>query len=284
MADRTWEASVDTDPTDGNNWNPVGVPGVGDDVIFDDTAQDNCAGGDLTGNQVGSITRTDDCIITIGTSAADALDFDCNGIVEDAGSGTAYWNIQNTTEWNFYGTGTCYIDGIDNDALNIDASGATVYVGPIPATPAEFDTLITIDAGTVHLQAVTDQGAAITNLTVHAGVTDSESGWAVFRQYGGTHTQEAGGVVVYYGYGGKCIYNSNTALSANSYVYGSHELTFEENFRAVTMAAGELYAGAVLRDPHGRVTFTAPLELEGCNLLDVTLDLGRHRKYVVTDI
>lgn len=283
MADCRWVGTT-TDPAVGANWSTAAVPQAADDVIFDSTALGNCDGGDLTANQVGSITITDDCTIDIGTSAADALDFDCNGIVEHAGSGTHYLNIKNTTEWNVYGSGTFYIDGIDNDALNIDASGATIYVGPVAATPAEFDTVITIDAGTVHIQAVTDQAAAVTDLTMNGGTTDSESGWATFYLYGGTHTQDEGGMVTYNGYGGKCIYNSNTKIDGVASIYSGNELTFEENFRAVTVDDCHLFSGAILRDPHGRVTFTAAFELHGCDMVDVTLDLGTHRKYTVADI
>ena len=283
MADVIWQGDVDTDPTDGLNWDTGVVPALGEDVIFDSTASGNCAGGDLSGVVVASITITDDCTIDIGTSAADALDWDCNGIVEDAGSGTHYLNIENTTEWNVYGSGTYYIDGIDNDALNINASGSTSYVGPIVATPVEFDTVITVDAGTVHFQAVTDQAAAVTDLTIKGGTTDSDSGFDTFQQYAGIHTQEAGGLNnPTIASSGKCIYNSNAKIDGILDLMG--EIDYGDNYRAVAIDDCHLHSGAVLRDPHGRVTFAAAFEMHDCDATEITLDLGKHRKYTVADI
>lgn len=287
MADCIWEGDVSTDPTVAGNWSTAAVPQAADDVIFDSTAQDNCIGGDLTANQVATVTITSDCTIDIGTSAANALDFDCNGVISDKGSGTHYLNCKNTTFWNHYGSGTCSIDGIDNDELMIDASGGTITVGPLSGVPAEFAaaSAVTIKAGTVTIDYLTDQAAGNTDLVIQGGTVTCNDGIDILTISGGTLYFEGDqAIATAHIYGGKVYYNSTGNITTMAYVYSGGELTFEDGYTSVTVADIHLFTGATLRDPHKYVTWTAPPELHGCKLGDVTIDLGVHRQYAVTDI
>jgi len=287
MATNIWQGDVSTDPTVAGNWSAGHVPAAAEDILFDGTASGDCVGGDLTANQVASITITSDCTIDIGTSAADAVDFDCSGEVQDAGTGTRYLNIKNCTQWNVYGGGTVYVDGIDNDALNIDAGGGTVYVGNLGSgvgNAAEFDTTVTVEAGRVYITDLTDQAAAATDLTVRGGTVHCQSTLDTVKQYGGNlYMEMAAGIDDYYGYGGKCYYNSDGKVDGTAEIHGG-ELTFEDDFRPVTVDACHLFSGATLRDPHSRVTWTAPPEFHGCDVSDCTVEFGRHKKLTVADI
>lgn len=285
MATNIWQGDVSTDPTVPGNWSLGWVPAAAEDILFDGTATDDCVGGDLTANVVASITIADDCTIDIGASAADALDFDCNGVVENHGTGTTFLNVKNSTEWNHYGSGTHSIDGIDNDALNIDASGATVTVGPISGTPAEFDTTMLVEAGTVTFDYVTDQAAADTDLTVKGGTVETNGGIDAAKQKGGTWTHEAGGMNNVTADGGKLKYNSATKIDGTLDIHPGGEITFEDNFRAVTVDDCHFHdGGGVLRDPHGRVTFANPFELHDCTLGECTIELPPDKKYTVVAI
>ena len=283
MARCAWEGDVSTDPTVAGNWSTAAVPAAADDVVFDGTASDDCIGGDLTANQVATVTIADDCIINIGVSAADALDFDCSGVVQDrAQSGTRYLNIKNSTSWNVYGGGIISIDGIDNDALNIDARDGTVTVGPILATPAEFDTTITIKSGTIDLLYVTDQAAAATDLTMHGGTATCESALATVRQTGGKLYHNEGVMAAYYGDGGTCYYNSGGTLTLAEVDVGG-TLDFAYDFRPVTVTTARIKRGTVW-DIYGRVTWTNAVETPDCWISDCTVNFGFNKKYTVAGI
>jgi len=282
MAENYWQGDEDTDPTTAGNWSLGHVPAAAENIHFDGTAEDNCVGGDLTANQVASITIHDDCVIDIGTSASDALDFDCNGVVENHGTGTTYLNIENSTFWNHYGRGKHSIDGIDNDALNINAPSGIITVGPLATVPAEFDTTMTVKTGDVTFDYVTDQAAADTDLIVLGGVVELNDGIDAATMYAGRWTQQAGGINNPNIYGGKMKYNSGTKIDGTAVVYG--ELTFADNFQGPTVDDCHVFARGILRDPQGRVTWTNPIELHGCSLADVTINLGRHKKLTVAAI
>lgn len=285
MADNYWEGSVSTVPTLAGNWSLTHVPAAAENIHFDGTAQNNCVGGDLaTGVQVASITIHDDCVIDIGTSAADALDFDCNGVLENRGTGTSYLNVQNTTQWNHFGGGSHSIDGIDNDELNIGPGSGTIRVGPLAATPAEFDTTMTVKAGNVRFDYVTDQVAADTDLIVLGGTVETNDGIAAATMYAGTWTHNSGGMATPLIYGGKMKYNSGSNISGTLSAYG--EFTLEDNFRGPTIAACHVFSGGRLWDPQGRATWTLPVELHGCSLGDgrTVVELGTHKKYTVAAI
>lgn len=282
MADNYWDGSESTAPTLAGNWSLAHVPAAAENIHFDGTAENNCVGGDLTANQVASITIHDDCAINIGTSASDALDFDCNGVVENHGTGTTYLNIQNSTFWNHYGRGKHSIDGIDNDALNINAPRGIIAVGPLATVPAEFDTTMTVKAGAVTFDYVTDQAAADTDLIVLGGSVETNDGIDAATIYAGKWTHEAQGMNNLNIYGGKVTYNSGTKIDGTAVVYG--ELSFADNFRGPTVDDCHVFPGGILRDPQGRVTFTNPYELHGCDQDECTIQTGKNKKYTVAAI
>ena len=42
MATKTWVGGTSTDGAVAGNWNPSGVPGISDDIVFDDNGTQNC--------------------------------------------------------------------------------------------------------------------------------------------------------------------------------------------------------------------------------------------------
>jgi len=57
-----------------------------------------------------------------------------------------------------------------------------------------------------------------------------------------------------------------------------------EDMRAKTVTTGKFSKGAIVNDPNGVVTWTNPFQTPFCALKDVTINVGSHRKYEVTNI
>lgn len=282
MPNCIWQGDVSTDPTVNGNWSTGAVPAAGDDVIFDGTAQADCVGGPLAGVQIISLTITADCTINIGASAADALDLDCAGPVNDWGSGVRYLNVQNSTSWNVGGSGTCYVDGIDNDGLTINSTG-TVVVGPIITVPAEFNTTIVVINGTVTFHYVTDQAAAATNVMVLGGTVYCYDDWDVVQVFGGNVYQHDGSGLSVYVYGGILYWNSTDKCGDTILeVYTEGEATFKHNAGGCTVDACKIYGGTV-DDPNGMVTWTTAVEVHGLDS-SATINWGPQKKHTIAAI
>ena len=289
MADCIWLGTVSSVPTLAGNWSTAAVPAAGDDVIFPYDATVNVDGGAIVAD-IGSLTVEEGCAISIGTSAAVPLTFvgdDAATVVNDNGRGVRYLSGQDTVQWNVRGKGTVYVDGRFNDELNIDADGATVVVGPIRATPAEFDVIGTIAAGNlVRLVAVTTQAAGAVPINAIFGAKIyTESSLTTVFQYGGTlYVRGAAGLTNWYGSAGALHYEGAGTPIAILSVRASAQAIFDGDFRAVTVTAASLYSGGTIRDSYGRITWTGGVHLVECSLSNVTLDVGPNREYAPVDL
>jgi len=292
--DCIWTGTVSTNPAAGGNWSTGVVPAVGDDVIIPAGATQNIIGGDLSGVAIASLVIEDGCAISIGTgplvATPEPLMFGGNATcyVNDWGSGTRYLYCMDTASWNMLGSGTVYIDGINNDELNIKPNGtANVVVGPgyaaaVPIVPAEFDAIGYIEGGTVELRSVTTQAAGAVPITgILGGKVTARSALTNVYQYGGTLAVEAVGITNFYSTGGTCTYNSDDTITL-FVIEGSGRLDFGREPTPVTVTQGQVHRGGTVLDPYGRVIWTNEIELIRCSLTEVILDLGRNREYQVT--
>ena len=291
MATVYWTGAVSTDPTVGGNWSTAVVPAVNEDVVFPATATVNCIGGDLSGVAVNSVTIQEGCSIDLGTSTAVPLAFDVGGaatnVVNDYGSGTKYLTCNNAAQWNVYAGATMEIDGVDNTELNINASGATIVIGPTygAANNAEFDKIGFIKAGTVTLRNIlqSDDATALDINGIFGGTVHSEIPLRNVYQYGGALYQEEGAVAAYYGEGGKLNYASAGTIALLVIGPGG-EVDFNSDFRARTVTEADLNAGATLTDTYRTVTWTNPIEFHRCSIVDCTIDLGANREYTAANL
>ena len=283
MAICRWQGDVSSDPTVGGNWSTGVVPAVNDDVIFDGTAQSAPTGDDMSGVQVDTLTFAEDYAYDTATWAA-PLEFDVEFAVDIRCAGTHYLTIDNSTQINVNGAATVYLRGLDNDKLNVDATGAIAEVGDrAGAVAMEFDAA-EISAGTVTFWEWESKAAAApVLLTVHGGTVKTYEAITVARQDGGVWTHFEGASTVLHLAGGTCRYNSDGAVATFVYLEGG-QLDLSRGWRAVTIAATEVRAGSSLVDPNGRVTWTAAPEFHNCSFDDTTVDFGFHKKYTVAAI
>ena len=207
------------------------------------------------------------------------------GAIHDWGTGTRYLDCDNSGYWCMLGRGTVGIDGQDGDYLHIDPSGtATVHVGPVSGTPAEFDEIGRITGGTVTLDWVwTLAHAAVPVHAITGGTTTARSSMTNVYQYGGSLIVEDAQITNFYSTGGTCTYNSDDTITL-FIIEGGGRLDFGGDLRAVTVTQGQIHAGGSVLDPYGRVTWTNEIEAIRCDLADVTLSLGSNREYQVTAI
>jgi len=77
--------------------------------------------------------------------------------------------------------------------------------------------------------------------------------------------------------GGTVYWESTAGVTTSINVHFGGSIDFARNVSAKTVAACVLYAGGTIKDPSGIVTWTTGVDLLGCSIRDVTLDLGRGR-------
>ena len=224
-----------------------------------------------------------------------SVDGSATNLMDDYGTGTRYLNVQNATNANIQGRGTVEMDGINNGTLRINTAG-TVTVGPSAAIPCEFNAVALVTGtgtGTANLVNITTQAAAAVPITKIDGTVKlyTYSRLGTVNQYGGTWRHYDNGVAthqsgvvaaIYQQAGANLFYNSIGALTlieaAGTVDYSTEDL------RAKVVTTGKYSKGAIVNDPNGTVTHTNPFQTPFCALKDVTIDVGSHRKYEVTDI
>lgn len=163
MATKYWDGSIDGDLNTAANWTPSGVPGAGDDLVFDGRTTQDVDGSLSTFATVdlGSITIESGYTGDIG-AVATPMEFECNGTVYVAGTGTYY--LQCDAGAN-----------ADADVVKTIINGGTVYLSSQAndESNAAVWTLVQALAGTLYIQGDSeksdhggDAGAAITTLWV----------------------------------------------------------------------------------------------------------------------
>ena len=165
MATKYWDGSVDGDLNTAGNWTASGVPGAGDDIIFDGrTTQDVDGSLDTFATvDLGSITIRSSYTGDIG-AVATPMEFECAGTVYVAGSGTYYLQCDAGAD-------------TDGDVVKciINTAAGSVYLSSQANDErnAAVWTEVQVIAGTVYLQGDSekgdhggDSGVAITTLKI----------------------------------------------------------------------------------------------------------------------
>lgn len=154
--------------------------------------------------------------------------------------------------------------------VNGGSVGAAVYGGEV-ATIATLRVVDGDDGGTsflggagLTLATLIQQGGEV---VLNAGLTTASvrDGECVLRSGNVTTVNADGGTVRYDGIG--------TIGTLNV----SGRVDFSGEMRSCVVTNCNIYKGAELYDPHGRVTFTNPAQLVRCRVEDITIDVGVHR-------
>jgi hypothetical protein len=294
MAKITWNGSVSSVWSVAGNWTG-GVPGAADDVYFTENAvavasYDSSAvtlnslnvDASYTGTfgELGTYVKYKATVTNIGLPTTDGV-----------GGGSRRLNLNNaltsTAVVNVYGSGNSPLDAgytpvrlllTTGSLLNV--FGGTVGVALDPSETSTVATLTTSNNPTVTLGAgvtittINAYSGLVINNTVNAVTTASILGNSSYRWggTGATTTLNAGKKVTYIG--------SGTITNLN--IYGTGTFDASGGNTAFTVTNAICYSGGSVNDNNLRVTWTNGVITSGCNLNDVTFNLGNSKKVNVS--
>ena len=105
MTTHLWVGATSADPTNSANWSTSSVPVTDDIIIFDDTAEGNCAG-TLTAD-IAHILATTGFAYKLGTDASTPLSISVDTLdLRSPGTNTITLSSSSNTDVSVYGTGT----------------------------------------------------------------------------------------------------------------------------------------------------------------------------------
>ncbi len=284
--------------SDANNWSPVNVPVAADDVIVEASTVDILYGLAQSAVTLTSLTVKQSYTGKIGLPQRNAAAYDeyratylaisATTVTIGQGDGTGSGRIRLDT-----GVNACTLNVLNTGAAIDSGVEALLWKGNNASNAAN------IFEGSVGLCALAGETGGVTNLRVNGGTVNCGSGLTITNkdqtggtlttnsnigtlctQNGGTHYHRNGTLASTKIDGGTLYYaspNNITLLDIGS--AGTVDLS--QDLRTLTCTTCNLYAGATLRDPQGRVTWTNGIDLERCSIDDVTIDVGSHKKLTV---
>lgn len=119
-----------------------------------------------------------------------------------------------------------------------------------------------------------DLGDATIKQTGGTLVTETANGTGTVTQTGGTFYANGGAHAAITAAG--TVYYSSVGTLTTAVGYAGAVFDFRQATGAVTVTNCSLYRGASFFDPSKRVTITNGIDLQGCALADVSVDLGQH--------
>lgn len=153
-------------------------------------------------------------------------------------------------------------------------AGQTAVCAPLRLgyqTNVEGDAIVFCGLG-VTLTAVDQEGGQLEIEGADGGTAS-----ASIVQSAGTCEVFDGSVTAYVGHGGTFYYRGDDTV-ADLHVGSGCVADFSRDQRPRTVSECELYAGGTIREPGQSVTWSDGINLHGCGLADVTLDLGENFK------
>jgi hypothetical protein len=154
--------------------------------------------------------------------------------------------------------------------------GAAVFGG-------ETATIATLQVGFVgseeaDAQVLGGPGLSLTTLSQQGGFTTLNAGFTTLAKTGGTLVQNAGNITTLTNDAGPVIYNGTGTIGTLNLSGG---LDVSGGMRSMTVTNANLYAGASVRDPFGRIIWANAIQLVRCALPQVALDVGVNRTLAV---
>lgn len=117
-------------------------------------------------------------------------------------------------------------------------------------------------------------GVTLTTLEMQGGTVELQAAATTITKSGGS--LEILGSAAYTtlnNWRGEVVYRSSGTITT---LNTSGRVDFSRDMRARTVTSTVAYAGAEILDPQSTVTWTNGVDLQGCGMREVSLDLGRH--------
>jgi hypothetical protein len=164
----------------------------------------------------------------------------------------------------------------NSNVVNIySGSAAAAWLGKETATIAtlncgyttsrDSDVSFFCGSGVTFQTAIVQEGG---DLTINSACT------TVTRRGGTLTASGSGAYTTIYNWGGTLNYR--TSGTVGTLVCGAATVDFSGDMRAKTVSACDAYAGASILDPQKVVTWSAGIDLNGCEVADVNLNVGKH--------
>lgn len=281
------------------NWVGGAAPSAGDDLVFADTAASVLYGLESTGSDYGDITVDSTFTGQIGLPATNAAGYpEYRPRFLKLGNAAAY--ALTIGQGRGRQSSRIQIDANGGDlTATIFGSGAgdSTYAITIINTANTSD--IAISGGSVLVDATSSGGTATVRITpgatgqaqvelseriTAAGAITMSGGSLRLRgvatsleAYDNAQAIVTGNLTTAKtGQGGSIHWESGEGIT-NLNLFAAGAFSFARNGAAKTVTNCTMSPGARLEDPLGVVTFTNGIDLTGCRLQDVQLDLGRER-------
>ena len=286
-----WTGATDGVFATAGNWSPAQAPASGDSVIFPVDATVDVDGSDQSAILLVNMWAEPGCNISLGSAAA-YLQLDVDYLYW-AGTGVSYLDVDNSTLVSIddcaagaTGAFGLYLKG-DGAAHNTQLSLSYDVAGDVglgftadmtTSETCQFTTIrvaggILMISEKVTATTLDQNGGTIYNRANLTTVTQTKNGTLYHERTATIGTLVADGVV---------YYDSNGTLTTGT-ITSNGTLDFSRDPRPVTITnALQVYGGAVIRDPRGRVTWTAGFKTNKCSLTDVTLDLVTDKTWTPT--
>ncbi len=191
----------------------------------------------------------------------------------NTGSVAGTFNVYNTGSAAEVGLEPLLIKGTAITAVNV--FGGSVGLGVISQLTTETTNVTTLRLYDGYVR--TGLACTITTKEQTGGVLDSWFTVTTCTTHGGTHNHYASTMNTVTINGGTLNWlsgNNPTSVEVNS--GGVFDMSGDT--RAITITSVNLYAGATFLDPQARGTYTNGIDLEKCDLTEVTINLGKHKK------
>jgi len=153
--------------------------------------------------------------------------------------------------------------------VDADSSGSLTTLRITPADGGSNNVYVLIDE-TVAAGAITQTGGTLEVRGSASSIDASNNAQARF-------VLAAACPIIVVATGGTVYWESTAGVTTSINVHAGGTMDFARNVSTKTVAAAVLYAGGAIKDPSGIVTWTTGVDLLGCSIRDVTLDLGRNR-------
>lgn len=153
--------------------------------------------------------------------------------------------------------------------IDADSSGSLTTLRITPADGGTNNVYVLIDE-TVAAGAIIQTGGTLEVRGSASSIDASNNAQARF-------VLAAACPVIVVANGATVYWESTAGITTSISVHARGSVDFARNVSAKTVAAAALYASGSITDPLGIVTWTTGVDLLGCSIQDVTLDLGRSR-------